>query len=111
MPVVGAWVLAILIAVIGGNRLSQLGPSVVGSMSYSVTFYTYGVMISSGLIVHSLYLVECGTQDPTNLWMTFLRLDGSLTSCIGISFLFNGLIDLRVISERGLYTWYVGLMN
>ena len=63
--VVGAWFLAVTIGVVGGSKLWGLGPSVVGSFSYSLIFYTYAVMISSGLVVHSLYLVECGVSPPT----------------------------------------------
>ena len=103
--VVGAWLLAILVGVgIGGNFLSKLGPSVLGSLCYSITFYTYAVMITSGLVVHSLFLVECGVQKANPLFLWFARLDGSLTSSIAISFLFNGLIDLKIISEREIST-------
>ena len=63
--VVGAWLLAVTIGVVGGAKLWSLGPSVVGSFSYSLIFYTYAVMISSGLVVHCLYLVECGVQPPS----------------------------------------------
>ena len=63
--VVGAWLLAVTIGVVGGAKLWGLGPSVVGSFSYSLIFYTYAVMISSGLVVHCLYLVECGVNPPT----------------------------------------------
>lgn len=63
--VVGAWLLAVTIGVVGGAKLWALGPSVVGSFSYSLIFYTYAVMISSGLVVHCLYLVECGVNPPT----------------------------------------------
>ena len=33
-------------------------------------------------------------------------LDASLTCCIAFSFLFNGLVDLKLISERNASTWY-----
>ena len=63
--VVGAWLLAVTLGVVGGAKLLQLGSKVVGSFSYSLIFFTYAVMISSGLVVHCVYLVECGVQPPT----------------------------------------------
>lgn len=60
VAVVPAWLLAVVIGVGGGNALQRLGPSVTGSFSYSITFFMYAAMITSGLITHSLFLVECG---------------------------------------------------
>lgn len=37
-------------------------------------------------------------------YLFFARLDGSLTSCIAVSFVFDGLVDLRLIPERNKYT-------
>ena len=72
--VVGAWLLAVTLGVVGGTKLLQLGSKVVGSFSYSLIFFTYAVMISSGLVVHCVYLVECGVQPPTTpvstVWAT-----------------------------------------
>ena len=103
--VVGAWVLAVLVgAVVGGRSLAGLGLRVRGAVAYAITFYAYAIMITSGLVVHSLYLVECWQQQPTSTYLFFVRLDGGLTSCIAISFLFNGLIDVGLISEEGLGT-------
>ena len=65
--VVGAWLLAVAIGIVGGAKFWRLGPSVVGSFSYSLIFYTYAVMISSGLVVHCLYLVECGATPPNSV--------------------------------------------
>jgi len=63
--VVGAWFLAVTLGVVGGAKLLQLGSSVIGSFSYSLIFFTYAIMISSGLVTHCVYLVECGIQPPT----------------------------------------------
>ena len=51
--------LAVLIGVVGGLHLYHLGPSTTGSLSYSITFIVYATMITSGLVVHCLFLVEC----------------------------------------------------
>ena len=40
----------------------ELGQTVVGSLAYSLTYAMYAVMISSGLVVHCLFLVECGAE-------------------------------------------------
>jgi hypothetical protein len=37
-------------------------------------------------------------------YLLFAKLDGSLTSCIAVSFVFDGLVDLRIIPERNKYT-------
>ena len=65
--VVPSWILAVVIGVTAASMFHRLGPSVTGSLSYAVTFATYAVMISSGLIVHCLYLVECDAQTPTKV--------------------------------------------
>ena len=65
--VVPAWILAVVIGVVGGWRLKQSGPSMLGSFSYSVTFFMYAAMITSGLFVHCLFLVECGAAPATEV--------------------------------------------
>ena len=102
--VVGSWVIAVFIGLTCGSVLGKFGPSVVGSLSYSLSYYTYAVMITSGLVVHSLYLVKCGNEPPDGVWRVFANIDGSLTSCIAMSFFFNALVDLKVIVERQLLT-------
>lgn len=62
LAVVPAWFLAVVIGVVGGHTLQRLGPSVLGSFSYSITFFMYAAMITAGLITHCIFLVECGAQ-------------------------------------------------
>lgn len=74
--VVPSWVLAVVIGLVGGSRLHQLGPTVPGSLAYSITFFMYAAMITSGLFVHCLYLVECGAGPPSKVshkWSGFSR--------------------------------------
>lgn len=66
--VVPSWLLAVLIGLTLSVQFIRLGPAVTGSLSYAITFAMYAVMISSGLVVHCLYLVECGGQSPTKVW-------------------------------------------
>ena len=56
-----------VIGVVGGWRLQRLGPSMLGSFSYSITFFMYAAMITSGLFVHCLFLVECGAAPTTEV--------------------------------------------
>ena len=72
--VLPAWILAVIIGLYGRFKISQLGPSVPGSISYAVTFLMYAVMITSGFIVHSLFLVECGAGQVTQVKSIFFIL-------------------------------------
>ena len=105
--VVGAWLLAVLIGLSAGTLLRRLGPFVTGSLSYSITFFTYAAMITSGVIVHSFFLVECGQEQPNNFFRLIGIVDESLTSCIALSFFFNGLIDLNIMTEREFSSLWV----
>ena len=121
------WVLAVVIGVVGGWKVFKFGPSVTGSQTYSITFYMYAAMITSGFLTHSVFLVECGAAPVTQVMSLRVPLslsppplcgapqgfvytaltDSSLTSCIAISFIFNGLVDLRLMSERKPWPTYV----
>lgn len=109
-----------------GWKLFTLGRQVTGSLAYSFTYFMYAVMITSGLVVHCLFLVECtGHKDSqvamcivmfcstrdliflSQLYLDFARVDCSLTSCIAASFAFNGLVDLKLVSERSYISWQV----
>ncbi|XP_065899752.1 uncharacterized protein [Dysidea avara] len=102
-PIVGAWLLAVTLGVVGGAKLLQLGSNVIGSFSYSLIFFTYAVMISSGLVTHCVYLVECGVQPPSTPGYRYAGLlDASLTSSIAVMFLYSGLVDMKLIKERSI---------
>lgn len=98
--VVWAWLLAVLVGLSAGSILRRLGPSVTGSLCYPITFFMYAAMITSGVFVHSFFLVECGQEQPNLVYRYISLIDVGLTSCIALSFFFNGLIDLNVMSER-----------
>ena len=44
------------------------------------------------------------THPPTQDYIVMSNLDGSLSTSIAISFLYNGLIDLKVLPERAFGT-------
>jgi len=103
-PVVPSWVLAVIVGLCGSYKLYHLSPAVTGSLSYAITFAMYALMITSGLFVHSLFLVECGQAPVSQAYIDLAKLDAGLTSSIAISFLYNGLIDLKILPERAFGT-------
>ena len=46
-----------------------LGSRYRGTLTYSVTFLLYAIMITSGLIVHCVFLVECGASKADKVCM------------------------------------------
>lgn len=101
---VPSWMLAVVIGTCFGVRFLELGRQVTGSLAYSITYLMYAVMISSGLVVHCLFLVECRVQSPSQYFIDAAKIDASLTSCVAVSLAFNGLIDLKLLSERSYAT-------
>ena len=64
---VPSWLLAVVVGVYFGFKFLALGEHVRGSLFYSLTFFMYSAMITSGLVVHCLFLVECGAQAPSQV--------------------------------------------
>lgn len=107
------WLLAVAIGLGGAHAvLTKVAKGVVGRISYSISFGTYAFMISSGFVVHCVYLLECGKvpADP-NSYKIWLNIDAGLTSCIAMSFFWNGLVDLRVLSETKPVTYFLMLAS
>lgn len=124
---VPSWLLAVALGLLFSIRFASLGPNVTGSVSYAFTFALYGIMITSGLVVHCIYLVECGGEPVSEVrgrWLcvcvciynivgclqgfsVFGKIDCSLTSSIAVSFLLNGLVDLRLIKDSSCGFVYV----
>lgn len=65
--VVPSWVVAVVLGTCFSWKFCGLGRQVTGSLAYSVTFLMYAVMMTSGLVVHCLYLVECGAQPKSQV--------------------------------------------
>lgn len=85
-------ILAALIGFICSSSLRKM--KINGSGSYSVSFFLFGCMMTSAMIVH------CFCQNNKKLEIIFGILDGGLTSCVALSWLFNGLVDVRLVNER-----------
>ena len=102
--VVGSWLLAVIIGVGACCQLERLGPAVRGSLVYSIVYLMYAVMITTGLVVHCLYLVECGKSQPSTGYLTMARTDAALTSSIALNFVICGLVDLQILADRSLTT-------
>jgi hypothetical protein len=104
LPLLPTWIGAVAVGIFCGLRILSLGPGVVGSLSYGISFLTYAVMMTSGFVTHSLFLVECKAADPTLPYYVVSIIDGSLSTCIAVSFFFNALVDARVLKERTAFT-------
>ncbi len=65
-------------------RFASLGPNVAGSLSYAITFGLYGIMITSGLVVHCIYLVECGGEPASqvSVYMLCVEVGGVHVWCV-----------------------------
>ncbi len=59
--------IAVLLGLYFSARFASLGSNVTGSLSYALTFALYGIMITSGLVVHCIYLVECGGEPASQV--------------------------------------------
>jgi len=104
----GAWLLAIGVGLIGGWSLLRMGSTAVGARSSAVSFLLFAIMMTSGFVVHSVFLVECGEPLPAErvgMYIAVALFDGILSSVIAMSFFFNGLVDLKVLDESKCHTW------
>jgi hypothetical protein len=68
-----SWILAVLVGLSGAFFIAfvsvsvrccahaprRLGSTVTGSMAYAISLGAYAIMITSGFITHSVFLVEC----------------------------------------------------
>lgn len=63
--------LAVLLGLYFSSKFFRLGAGhVTGAWTYSFTYLLYAIMISSGLVLHCLFLVECGAQPETQVRVT-----------------------------------------
>ena len=98
--VVGSWLLAVIIGLGACCQLERLGPAVRGSLAYSIVYMMYAVMITTGLVVHCLYLVECGESQRSTGYLIMTRTTAALTSSIALNFVVCGLVDLQIVADR-----------
>jgi len=94
----------IIAGIIGINGFIQMRKQTnrTGYLSYAFTFLLFGIMMPDAMLTDCL-LPHWGNPDD---WPHFLIavLDVGLTSSIGLSFGFLGLIDLGIISENSTGT-------
>jgi len=105
-PLVPSWVAAFAIGMISGVVCWRLGPHVVGSRFYAVSFFTYAVMMTGGLVMHCFFTVECENgAKPSYAYLNWILTTATLTSTIAVNFLFNGLVDIGYVSEDSKKPW------
>jgi len=84
----------LLAALIGFTGFAKIRKtSVTGHFSYSISFFLFGCMMSDAMFVH------CFLYNPTHLGYLVEWIDVTLTSCVAISFGFNGFVDLGWLDE------------
>jgi hypothetical protein len=66
--------------------------------NYSLCFFTFGIMMTSGIFAHCANEGECNGPDSP-YGKIYGLVDSSLTSFVAFLFLLNGLADLKVISS------------
>jgi len=66
--------------------------------NYSLCFFTFGIMMTSGIFAHCANEGECNGPD-SRYGKLYAIIDSSLTSFVALLFLLNGLADLKVISS------------
>lgn len=90
-------ILAAIVGVYGFSKISKYTKT-VGHVSYSLSFLMFAVMMSDAMFVHCFFDRKSLAGMITGL------IDVGLTSSIGMSFLFNGLIDLGILRETSYFT-------
>jgi len=94
-----------LAAMIGFSAYSTISKAnIAGSKFYSMTFFMFGTMMSIAGINDCLLPLNGDQADFIHQF--FMIMDVGLTSTIGMTFGFNGLIDIGVITE-GIATFTV----
>ena len=75
---------------------SKSGSAVLDN--YSLCFFSFGIMMTSGIFAHCANEGECNGPD-SRYGKIYALVDSSLTSFVALLFLLNGLADLKVISS------------
>jgi len=102
--VIPTCILAAIVGYLGFISLSRHS-NVRGAMVYSYSFFMFGTMMSDAMFVHSFFDEKSIAGQITGL------IDVGLTSSVGLSFLYNGLVDLNIISERSVLSIVVMLLS
>ena len=78
------------------RRQSNGGSEVLDN--YSLCFFSFGIMMTSGIFAHCANEGECNGPD-SRFGKVYGLVDSSLTSFVAFLFLLNGLADLKLISS------------
>ncbi|CAF0977373.1 unnamed protein product [Rotaria sordida] len=109
-------ILALLIGLYCSKKISKLSGNFPTRWIYQLTFFLYGIMMTSAGILH------CFLGDPRKLSHTlrhndadsnlfiqllFAIIDAGLTTNIAISFLFCGLCDIKFLNPKSTCTHFL----
>lgn len=89
-------ILAAIIGLTGFFRIRKT--TTTGHFSYSISFLLFGIMMSDAMFVH------CFLYQPNFIGLFVEWIDVTLTSCVALSFGFNGLVDLGLLKESSCGT-------
>ncbi|CAF1113373.1 unnamed protein product [Adineta steineri] len=93
-------ILALMIGLFCSKRISQLPGEFPSRWYYHLTFFLYGIMMSSAGILHCF--LNDDTKSFTSLAVAII--DVGLTSNIAVSFLFCGLCDIQFLNPKSATT-------
>jgi len=89
-------IMAAMIGYIGFTTIRPLKAR--GSIVYSITFAMFGVMMSDAAFVDCIMSAHGNQTDLVHI--IFAVIDVGLTSSIGMSFFWDGLVDVGILSEN-----------
>lgn len=98
-------ILALIIGLTTSNSLAKIPGKFPSRWFYTLTFFLYGIMMTSAGILHCFIGDERATSDLLNLFIAVV--DVGLTSNIAISFLFCGLCDIGFFNPKSSATKYL----
>jgi hypothetical protein len=126
--------LALAIGLFCSKRISQLPGKFPSRWFYRLTFFLYGIMMTSAAIFHCLFndqpklsnILKNTDEDSIQFIHLFVAvIDVGLTSNIAITFLFCGLCDIQFFNPKSIWTrwllfilyfvvfllWTLGILN
>nr|AEN94437.1 hypothetical protein [Philodina roseola] len=98
-------ILALIIGLTTSNSLAKIPGKFPSRWFYTLTFFLYGIMMTSAGILHCFIGDERATADFLTLFVAVV--DVGLTSNIAISFLFCGLCDIKFFNPKATVTKYL----
>lgn len=75
------------------------------NITYAITFFTLGCMMTFSMITNSFTPLNCKPDGFINVFTNLI--DVGLTSCVGYSFLIDGLVDFGVLSQYKKRTYHL----